>query len=238
MSRRRILIALATVVVLLAAVLFGLWFLVAPRQNPQPLPAALVALPDAEGRAILAGSDAAADYDDLAHAFRPQWLNSYCGVASGVAVLGALGKPVLQQAFFTSKAEQVRSMRRTVFGGMTLDDLAGLLAAHGAVATAHHADAETLESFRATMERNLATEGDYLVVNYDRAALGQIGAGHISPIAAWDAETDMVLVMDTAAHHYPQAWVPVADLFAAMNTPDSETGLMRGWVEVTGLATE
>ncbi|MCF7700566.1 hypothetical protein GLR48_14785 [Loktanella sp. M215] len=42
----------------------------------------------------------------------------------------------------------------------------------------------------------------------------------------------MVLIMDTAGYKYPQTWVPVAVLFDAMETLDTESQLKRGFVEV------
>ena len=83
------------------------------------------------------------------------------------------------------------------------------------------------------MIRNLSTPGDYLVVNYQREVLGQNKVGHISPLAAYDRETDTVLILDTASYSYPPTWVPVADLFAAMATTDRSSGKSRGFVEVS-----
>jgi hypothetical protein len=119
---------------------------------------------------------------------------------------------------------------------MTLEALGGLLAAHGAEVTVHHADSFDAAAFREVVARNLARPGDYLIVNYQRQALGQAASGHISPLAAYDADSDMVLVMDTASYRYPQTWVPLEALVGAMATIDTESEAMRGYVEVTGLA--
>lgn len=231
--RRRFLLLLP--IVLLSALAAAGWHMLVPRPDPQPLPPALIAAASPEGAALLAGAEAAADHPALLAAFQPQWLNSYCGVASSVAVLGASGRSVRQQGFFTPAAQEVRPRWRVALTGMTLDALGGLLAAHGGEVEVHHAAETTPDAFRQEVAANLARPGDYLIVNYDRQALGQVGAGHISPLAAWDADTGRVLVMDTAATRYPPAWVPVADLFAAMDTIDGESGLTRGWVVLRGL---
>jgi hypothetical protein len=157
-------------------------------------------------------------------------------VASGVAVLGALGVQVTQQRYFSDAAAEVRPRWRVALTGMTLDALGGLLEAHGAAVAVHHADSFDAGDFREVVVRNLAQPGDYLIVNYQRQSLGQVGGGHISPLAAYDADSDMVLVVDTAANRYPQSWVPLEALVAAMATVDSETQAMRGYVEVAGLA--
>jgi hypothetical protein len=204
-----------------------------PQSNPQPLPAALIAATSAEGEARLQEAEDIADYDRLAASFEPQQLVSYCGVASSVAVLQALGIESGQWSFFTDDASQVRSRYDVMFGGMSLPNLAGLLAAHGLKVAVHHADEITIDEFRADVERNLANDGDYLVVNYQREALGQGRVGHISPLAAYDQDSDSVLIMDTAAHKYPPTWVPLDLLYAGMQTKDSSSGKMRGYLEVS-----
>jgi Phytochelatin synthase. len=93
-------------------------------------------------------------------------------------------------------------------------------------------DTLTEAALRARIARNMATPGDYLIVNYARATLGQDGGGHISPIAAYDATADRVLILDTARYRYPPTWVPLPLLWEAMRTTDPETGLARGLVEV------
>jgi Phytochelatin synthase len=233
MWKRLILIApLAALVLVVAA---GWWLLV-PRTDLRPLPADLIDAGSVEGRQLLAGAEAQADYSALTRSYQTQALTSYCGVATSVAVLTALGQPIRQRDFFTDAAAEVRPLWRVVLTGMPLDDLGGLLAAHGAKVVVHHADSIDLASFRATLATNLAREGDYLIVNYQRGTLGQDATGHISPLAAYNADSDRVLIMDTASHKYPPTWVRVESLFAAMSTVDSETGRTRGFVEVTGAA--
>lgn len=203
-----------------------------PRDDPRALPASLIALTSEEGRRLLREADAIEDYDELSRNFEAQNLTSFCGVASSVAVLNALGRPVSQTSLFDGDASAVRPIWRVAVRGMTLDVIAGLLRANGATVGLHRADADGLSEFRRAVVRNLSTDDDYLVVNYQRAKLGQEPVGHISPVSAYDKETDRVLVMDTAAYKYPKTWVPVAGLYSAMATTDSESGLSRGWLEV------
>lgn len=223
---------MATPLVLFLALSGTAWWRLVPHEDPRPLPSGLVDVGSAEGTSRLAGAEAAADYDMLDRHFEAQALTSFCGVASSVAVLGALDLPATQRGFFTDAASAVRPAWRVVLTGMTLDALGGLIEAHGAEAEVHHAADFDADAFRRAVTANLATGGDYIVVNYQRGTLGQDATGHISPLAAYDAETDSVLVMDTASYKYPRTWVPVAALYAAMNTVDSETGLTRGYVVV------
>jgi hypothetical protein len=210
------------------------WWSLQPRPEPRPLPDGLVAVSADRGQALLARASAAADYGPLAKHFEPQSLKSYCGVASGVAVLSAIGLDVDQGSFFNSEAEQIRPRIAVMLGGMSLGQLAGLLRAHGAIVNVHHADEFTVEEFRDAVATNLDDKRDYLVVNYQREVLGQPRVGHISPLAAYDAESDLVLVMDTASHYYPHTWVPLEKLYAAMATTDPSSGQQRGYLRVTG----
>lgn len=225
----RILLFCAATVFLLMGVLA---WLIYPHENPQPLPERLVSANSNEGVSRLKRTQFKTDYAALAESYVAQALTSYCGVATGVAVLGALGMPSDQRAFFTTEASEVRSNIFVVFGGMSLANLAGLLRSHGLEADLQYAKQADPDEFRAVLRRNLANADDYVVVNYQREVLGQGAVGHISPIAAYDALSDSALVLDTAAHKYPPTWVPVDLLFSAMDTIDNASGRTRGYLEV------
>jgi len=201
--------------------------------DQQPLPNRLISISTHEGSERLKNSEALADYQNLAASYKAQNQRSYCGVASSVSVLGSLGIKTNQDNFFTTAASQVRTQNEVMSGGMTLDDLADLLETYGAKVSVNHAEEFNIDQFRKTLESNLATKNNYLIVNYQRQVLGQGRVGHISPVSAYDRESDSVLIMDTAAHKYPHTWVPVKMLFDAMKTIDSDSGLMRGFVEVS-----
>ena len=204
----------------------------APKELNLQLPQNLIANNSPEGQALLTSADHLADYQKLVVAWEGQELVSYCGVASGVIVLSALGESANQFSFFNDDTDAVRSRLQVTFGGMTLSDLAGLLAAHGMDVTKMHGDELTLEKFRQVIESNLAREGDYLLVNYQRQTLGQGRAGHISPLGAYDKSSDRVLIMDTANYKYPHTWVPLEMLYAATQEKDLSTERARGLIEV------
>jgi Phytochelatin synthase len=71
-----------------------------------------------------------------------------------------------------------------------------------------------------------------MLVNYERAALSQDKTGHISPIAAYNAKTDRLLILDVATYKYPSVWVSTEALWKAMNTVDSASGRSRGFAVV------
>jgi len=56
-------------------------------------------------------------------------------------------------------------------------------------------------------------------------------SGHISPLGAYDGDTDKFLILDVARYKYPPVWVKAAVLFGAMNTADSDNNnRTRGYV--------
>ncbi|WP_371734001.1 phytochelatin synthase family protein [Synechococcus sp. CCY 9618] len=197
------------------------------------------------GQSLLIQSTARADYGPLAEQFLTQANLAYCGVASAVMVLNSLGVPApaadgygsyrfwTQENFFEAEAaRRVISPELVRRQGMTLEELAGLLTSHGLVVQRIHGDRLNLEAFRALLRRNLAEGGDRLLVNYARRSLGQAGGGHISPLAAYHAPSDRVLILDVARYRYPSVWVPAADLWQAMRTTDTTSGRSRGLVTI------
>jgi len=113
--------------------------------------------------------------------------------------------------------------------GMTLAQLHGWLAQQPElVVERFHADRLSLQQWRALLRRTLNDPQDRLLVNYLRSPLGQNGGGHISPVAAYDAKSDRVLILDVSRYRYPSVWVSATDLWQAMGTQDSSSGRSRG----------
>jgi hypothetical protein len=236
MNRRMIAAGVVVVVLAVPPIGFGAvyWKISHPTVAMQTLPPALVALDTPDGKALLDGAEARADADVLLPLLQPQEKMSWCGVASSATVLSALeGARISQDAVFTERASAVRSFWKVTFGGMPLEDLAGILRAHDALVAVTHAADSDVERFREAIVRNLAEPRDFLIVNYTRAALSQGGTGHFSPVGAYDADTDRVLILDTAAFKFPPTWVPLGAMFTAMNTVDSDGGRTRGWAEIS-----
>ena len=88
-----------------------------------------------------------------------------------------------------------------------------------------------------SIERRISTRPfsttDVLIVNYHRAAVGQVGGGHISPLGAYDTGTDSVLVLDVNPSHYPWVWMPIPTLIQGMRTRDVLEN--RGYILVQSL---
>ena len=91
-------------------------------------------------------------------------------------------------------------------------------------------DAKPLAEIRAELVENLQRAGDYVVVNYRREAVGQRGGGHISPLGAYDADSDSFLVLDVNPSSAGWVWMPTATLVRGMRTFDTVEN--RGYILV------
>jgi hypothetical protein len=186
-----------------------------------PLPEHLIALDSAEGAALLAASEHGA-YDRLVPHYVPQRNPNFCGPATIAMILNALGagagRRFDQDSVFTRRTEAVRGQGAIVRQGMNLATLGGYLAAHGLRVEVHQAGQSSLAEFRETAVAALGDAERYVAITYAREALGQEGRGHVSPLAAYHAESDRFLVLDVSRHKYPPVWVEAGRLFAAMNT--------------------
>ena len=91
-------------------------------------------------------------------------------------------------------------------------------------------DKKSEEEVRADFVENLKRAGDYVVVNYRRKDVGQQGGGHISPLGAYDAESDSVLIMDVNPASAGWVWMPIATLIKGMRTFDTVEN--RGYILV------
>jgi hypothetical protein len=130
-----------------------------------------------------------------------------------------LGEPV------TLDGKQVRD------DGYQLRQLDELLKAHDLVTRLVVVDdKKSEEAVRGDFVENLKRAGDYVIVNYRRKDVGQQGGGHISPLGAYDAESDSVLVMDVNPASAGWVWMPTATLIKGMRTFDTVEN--RGYILV------
>jgi len=214
------------------------------RAETLPLPDTLVAFDSAAGHALLIGAEARNDFFPLSSHFANQVNPAFCGPASIAMVLNALGVPrppspltlglglFDQENIFTPAAEAVKPKAAILEGGMTLDQLGGFLAAHGLAVDVRHAADSGLDAFRDTAVAAIGDADRFVLVNYLRKAIGQESGGHISPLAAYDADTDRFLILDVSQYKYPPVWVEAGALFGAMDTIDGDGGRTRGYVVV------
>ena len=214
-----------------------------------PLPPNLIDVQSESGGKLLFDSDAHAAYFPLSVNFLTQKTQAYCGVASIVMVLNALSVPApttpeyepyhafTQDNLLDEKTDLILPRDLLAKQGMTLDQLGKLLAVQPVAVEVIHAADSSLDQFRSKARDAVAHPGHFVIVNYLRKAIGQEKFGHISPLAAYDAEADRFLILDVARYKYPPVWVTAGDLFNAMNTTDSDNeNRTRGFVLVSRAA--
>lgn len=234
---RRVAFAVPVTALLMAAGVAWYAFSAPPVEN-LPLGADLIAASSRDGRALLLASPSKTDHGQLEPFLVPQKRRAFCGPATSAAVINAALGPqprINQSTLFSPAVRAIKSELAVSFAGLTLEELARVLRAHGLRVSIVHAENADLASFRTAAQATLSEPHTFLVANYDRRGLGQSGAGHISPIGAFSPATDRLLVLDVAAYKYPYAWVPVSRLWGAMNTVDADSGRTRGYLLVTTL---
>ncbi|WP_128003673.1 phytochelatin synthase family protein [Piscinibacter defluvii] len=214
-----------------------LWYALSePPAENLPLAPELTSAVSAEGQELLSSATSKVDCAQLAQYVQAQARRAFCGPATVSAVLNAAlapQPPATQRSLFNASTAPIKGELALSLSGLTLPELAGFLLAHGMQVQLVHASQSDLASFRHAARAALAEPRTFIIVNYDRRTLKQAGAGHISPLGAFDASTDRVLVMDVAKQKYPYTWVPVSMLWDAMNTLDADSGRMRGYLLAT-----
>jgi hypothetical protein len=222
-------IPLVCLAVLAAAVL---WYLSSWR-------VAVIPVSSPEGQALLARA-ASEDYEPI----RQHWVlqeQMLCCAASAVIVMNALqpGAGYTQDGIFTPATAPIITKDEFTRGLCTVEKLAVLVPAVSGLKAAYlHAgpgqSEHDIETFRAHLASGARRSDDHIILNYSVAffaGLGE-GGGHCSPVAAYDPQSDLVLVLDVAGKHRWH-WMRTADLYGAMNTTDRVSHVHRGWVVVS-----
>lgn len=128
-------------------------------------------------------------------------------------------------------------------GPANLDELGALildgLKAYGvknATAEVVHTDDmsdATKKKLHHALVENEKSANDFIVINFIQGVYtGDADAGHISPIAAYDAKKKRVLVLDPDRQWYEPYWVSEETLLKGMATEDKSSGKHRGFVWV------
>lgn len=170
---------------------------------------------------------------------------TFCGPTSLAIVMNSLGAndptpPSLfpyhlatQDAVFTPANQAVKSYEEVDKSGLTLDQLAKFATNLKLSASAIHAADLPAADMRTRLIAAIGRPDTRVIVNFDRASLGQEGTGHFSPLVAYDPASDLFLILDVARYKYPPSWVTSKDLDISMRTMDHTSGLSRGVLIVT-----
>lgn len=150
---------------------------------------------------------------------------SFCGPTSVANVLRSLGRRTDQHRVIDGT--RFEPTFGVLLGGLTLDELARLLEQRVGrpVQTVRGL---TLGEFRVLLGR--ANDPRVrMIVNFHRGPLFGRGHGHHSPVLAYLADRDLVLVGDVNEDYRPFL-VRSEPLWRAMSTVDGETGRQRGMI--------
>lgn len=206
----------------------------------RPLPDDLVPFDSEEGRrnlveAISAGT--AASFFPLVSQLHTQGDPAWCGLGSLVTALNALGIDPGRtwkgpwRHFSEELLVCCKAVEDAAKDGLTFEEVGCLARCNGADVRGVVAEAGTLPAFREDLALSVrSSAGPFVIVNYTRAALGQTGSGHFSPVGATHEGRDQALVLDVARFKYPPHWVPIERLHQAMTEIDPATGHARGWM--------
>lgn len=137
-----------------------------------------------------------------------------------------------QANLFNKSASQVKPYNAVVRSGLTLTQAAQFLDAHGVDNRVYYGSDLTLNQFRDLVKEALQNPHERLIANFDRGALEQEGAGHFSPLVAYDSASDSVLISDVAKFKYPPFWVSLTEFLNAINTIDPDSNESRGVIAV------
>jgi hypothetical protein len=128
-----------------------------------------------------------------------------------------LGEPV------TINGKQIQDF------GYQVRQLDEMLSANGLTTRLNIVDDNRAEdAIRTELIENLKHRGDYVIVNYQRKAVGQKGGGHISPLGAYDAQSDSFLILDVNPASAGWVWMATATLIKGMRTFDTVEN--RGYI--------
>ncbi|WP_323766018.1 phytochelatin synthase family protein [Marinovum sp.] len=202
----------------------------------------VVYLTSQDGGARVVESRFNGDYFRVSPYVESEKFLTFCSIASMAAVLNSfedgLTRPIdpmrypypyfTQENLFTEANQQVKSFEGVVTDGLTLDQIGQFLTHLDVQPTTIFADESDLDQMRSALTNALSDPATRVIVNYNRGIVGQDGSGHVSPIGAYHAPSDSVLVLDVAGYKYPPAWIPMALLYEAMLDTDSASGRSRG----------
>jgi len=173
--------------------------------------------------------------------YESQIRGTYCGIATAVVALNSLSIESLksqylensylftQEEFFEGKIGETIDPARTKKQGLTLNDMAKVMKTQPLMVNAYEAAYFTDEEIRYKIMTALTNPNQTVIALYHRKELKQEGAGHWSPVAAYDRKSDSFLILDVARYKYPPAWVDGKAFIAAMKAPNDK-GVSRGFL--------
>ena len=194
------------------------------------------------------GTSTARDFYLYQQGWEHQISQTYCAVASSVAVMNSLRGHIslprdesflpcswatqtdlmLNKCVQNSIAKPLNGRQYpSLFVGMGLDMAQQLLECQlkhqGYSVEAIHVDinSTTVDDIRDILLDALHDKHARVMINYDRPAMDQSGYGHFSPIGAYNHKKDLFLIMDVAKYKYPPVWSSPARILAGVGSVDN-----------------
>ena len=213
------------------------------------------AIPITADHAYLNKADAP-DYWAISPFYIHQQTSSACSLASVTIAVNAMrGLPALSEDTLVTQDNLLEATKDKRWAeqaadegdGVTFSDLvedttqslkAFDIKADVAAAQPSKDQAATLEAFRAMLVENEASAKDMVLVYFNQGVVtGDWDGPHVSPIGAYDATTDRVLIMDVDREWYVPYWTKTETLFDALKRPaPADQGVLAGetggWVRI------
>ncbi|KAF8420088.1 Phytochelatin synthase-domain-containing protein [Tirmania nivea] len=174
----------------------------------------------------------------LSQQFLTQEEPAYCGIGTLCMILNALKidpartwrKP--WRWFTQDMLDCCRPLEYVRTNGITLSEFTCLAECNGLEANTKYADKISLEDFRQDVVNSTNSSSQIMAVSYSRAALGQTGSGHFSPVGGYSSygtSGGYILILDVARFKYPSYWVSLEMLYESLRPVDPITKQPRGY---------
>lgn len=117
--------------------------------------------------------------------------------------------------------------------GLNLSDFKKFLSIHRLKAKINYVSDNSLpqiNQFRDHLKKILTDKNKFLIANFDGKIFQAKTNGHISPIVAYDENSDSILVLDVALHKNTWYWIELNKMIEAMHSKDGDN--FRGYLIV------
>lgn len=207
----------------------------------RPLPAPAIELSSAKGTQLFSEAlqnGTAKCFFRLMEQLHTQNEPEYCGLATLVTVLNALNIDPHRRwkgnwRFYSEELlDCCEPLHKVKKSGIDFDKLASLARCNGLHVEAVRAQDTSVDDFRQMVLAASQSETFTLALAYSRKILNQTGSGHYSPMGAYHAPSDHLLILDCARFKYRPHWVPLPMMFDAMLALDPDTSKTRGFMKM------
>ena len=202
------------------------------------LPKEIIRLDSNKGQICFKNSQNKQAYWKLSEHFVGEANGTYCAIASAVMLLNALGIDPpqdpdhpgfyqwTQKNIFNQQVKHVIPIKQLKEYGLGLRQEAMLLAQFPLEVNYYYGHDIELNAFRQLAIQAVSSHNKGIIIHFSRSSLHEVGNGHFSPLAAYDASSDRFLVMDVAPYKYPPVWIKTKDLWKAMRAGGNHRGFI------------